>query len=774
MVEPVPPSTCPDSRVLAEFAAGLLPATQTAAVKLHIDQCSRCGNGLQELKRDEELSGRLRNALGLDEEILLRRRLEEATAGEYEILEKLGHGGGGMVFKCRDLKLHRLVAIKFIWPSSDGDSSVLTSQEARNLATISHPNIATIHAVSDLRPSPYIVMEFVDGVPITQALGNLPVHQQVDAFAQVLEAVAELHQRQLIHCDLKPANILMDHYRNVKLVDLGIARHVGSVIHAKFQGTPAYMAPEQGLGQPAEASADVFSLGIILFELLTGQRPFAGQTEGQVITAIRQTNPALPRSLRPEIPGALQAICLTALEKDPSRRYPSAKEFLLDLRRFIHGDAVSADPTLLTSVLEHGIERHVQDLRRWQKDRVISSRECDYFLDKYGRLRQREESWVLDSRRISFSQVILHLGVWSCAVSTFLMMVFPWPNLGLARPMLPLLLFIALLVSGDVLWRRQNRRVGIVLLMGASISFPIALATALIYFGWLRGGNADNDLLGEIITNRQLLAATVAWLALNLEIWRLTETAAFAVVCTAAAVAMATSVFALHDLRGQLANGHFDTIAEWYLTPGVLLFVLGMGWDMIRKNPLFAAPFYIVGLTLLLLSMTLIAYFGPTLQWLGWAPAVQDTTRQISYSFMINGAIYLAFGLLADRSTSSSWLRWIGSLLFWLAPSHLLIPILRLENQWPIAGTSWTLAEIILPIGALFFVFASVPKQMKSFFFSGLFYLAISLWRLTARHFENKFAWPLTIAGLGIILTLTAWRWPALFERRSDRRRFEG
>jgi hypothetical protein len=531
------------------------------------------------------------------------------------------------------------------------------------------------------------------------------------------------------------------------------------------------MAPEQSVGQPAEASADVFSLGIILFELLTGQRPFAGQSEGQLITAIRQTNLALPRSLRPEIPGALQAICLTALEKDPARRYPSAKELLLDLRRFIHGDAVWADPTLLASVLEHGIERHVQDLRRWQKDRVISSRECDYFLDKYGRLRQREESWVLDSRRISFSQVMLHLGVWSCAVSAFLMMAFPWPNLGLARPILPALLFIALLVSGGMLWHRRNRRVGIVLLMGAAILLPIAIATTLIYFSRLSGGN--NNLLDGIVTNCQLLAATIAWLALSLELWRRTETAAFAVISTVATVAVATSIFALHDLRGQLSDSHFDTVAGWYLVPGLLLFVLGMTWDLVHKNPFFAAPFYIVGLTLLLSSMTLIAYFGPTLQWLGWTQIVRDTTRQISYSFMINGAIFLAFGLLADRSASSSWLRWIGSLLFWLAPSHLLIPILRLENQWPIGATTWTFAEIILPIAALVFVFTSVPKQMKSFFFSGLFYLAISIWRLTSRHFENKFAWPLGVAGVGIILTLIAWRWPTLFERRSHRRKFD-
>ena len=136
---------------------------------------------------------------------------------------------------------------------------------------------------------------------------------------------------------------------------------------------------------------------------------------------------------------------------------------------------------------------------------------------------------------------------------------------------------------------------------------------------------------------------------------------------------------------------------------------------------------------------------------------------------MINGAIYLCCALIADRSTSSPWLRWIGNVLFWLAPTHLLLPILRLENQWPITGSAWTVPELVLPVAALSFVFAAVPKQMKSLFFSGLFYLAISTQQLTARHFENKLAWPIAIATTGIVLTLIAWQWPAVFEWKQDR-----
>jgi hypothetical protein len=133
---------------------------------------------------------------------------------------------------------------------------------------------------------------------------------------------------------------------------------------------------------------------------------------------------------------------------------------------------------------------------------------------------------------------------------------------------------------------------------------------------------------------------------------------------------------------------------------------------------------------------------------------------------MINGLVYSLVGLLADRTGSSRWLRRIGTLLFWLAPSHVLLPILLLENQWAIPSSSWTLAELLLPLGAMTFVFASVPKQMKSFFFSGLFYLAISVQRLTARHFEDRLAWPIALAALGMCLAFVAWHYPGLFDRK--------
>ena len=306
----------------------------------------------------------------------------------------------------------------------------------------------------------------------------------------------------------------------------------------------------------------------------------------------------------------------------------------------------------------------------------------------------------------------------------------------------------------------------VVLLMSAACVCPLAVATGLRYMAWLGGGEPSRDILPGVLTNHQLLAATAAAFALASLLWWRMRTAAMAVVWGLSTIALATAVFALAGLRTQLDAGRIDTVAGWYLWPGLGLLALAMAWDVRWKAPQFAAPLYVMAVTVLLAALTLIARFGPTLQWLGALQAEHgdDLARQIKYSFAINGAIYLALGLLADRS-ASRWLRRIGTLLFWLAPSHILLPTLLLENDWAIRASMWTVPEILLPIGAIGFVFAAVPKQMKSFFFSGLFYMAIAVQRLTARHFEDALAWPLALAVIGLSLTLVAWRYPTMFDK---------
>jgi serine/threonine protein kinase len=739
-----------------------MPAAQGQGLANHLEQCDKCRHGATELRQNEELMQRLRRAMKLDGGAAIREQIQARVAGDYEVLEALGQGANGVVFQARDVHLDRFVAIKCATNAVERERLLSLFKEARILATINHPNVAAVYTLSERPDPPLMVMEFVDGPPIDQALADAPLEQKLSVFRQVLKGVADLHRRGIVHRDLKPGNILVTRAGQAKVLDLGIAERAWDdaeslAVRGGPQGTPTYLAPEQSRGEAATPATDIFSLGIILFELLTGQPPFQGESIADLVQAIRQSDPPLPRSLNSAIPGPLQAICLTALEKVPARRYASAQQFLQDLERFVRGEPIIANPTVLASILEHGIDQHLGDLQRWQENRLISSRESDYFAERYQRLRQREEFWVLDSRRISFSQVALHLGAWTCVISAFLMVGLQWPQLNeMARISLPLGIFAALLSLGLALWKRHTYRVSLVLLMAACLTWPLLLATLFITMKWGLLVSPD-DFLGQI-TNFEAVVVAGTWLAVTAGLWRHTKTSAFALIWGLSALVFATTLFALAGMK----HWKNDEVAAWYMLPGAALFGLAMLLDLRWRRDYFAAPLYIMGFIVLAVALSELAYRGPTTKWLGVAGEVP---HQIEYSFIINGLLALAFGLLADRSEKSWWLRRTATVLFWLAPSHILLPIRLLANEWPLLPYGWTIPEVLLPLGAMIFVFASVPTQMKSFFFSGLGYLAVALQRITAEHFDKVFAWPVTLSVMGLTLAIIAWRRPTLFDK---------
>ena len=777
-------SRCPESTWWSRLAAGELPAGEEEAGQGHLAGCERCRALVETLRGEEELLGRLRGAVGRSDAAEVRRRLQAAVGERYEVLEEIGRGGGGVVFRGRDVRLKRSVAIKCPGEAGQGGRGRAALQEARALAAVSQANVAAVYEVEEEGELPYIVLEYVAGRPITAAVEDWPLEARLGAFRQVLAGVQELHRRGIVHRDLKPSNILVDGSGRVKVVDLGIAASGGAdglEGLAGAAGTPAYMAPEQIEGETAQASMDVFALGVVLFEVLTGQRPFEGETAEEVMEAIRGAAPPLPRQLNGKIPGPVQAICLAALEKAPPRRYPSAREFLLDLERFAQGEPVAANPTVLADVLEHGVGRHLEDLARWEADRLISRREHDWLAGRYERLRGHEPLWVLDSRRITFSQVTLHLGAWGCVVSVLLMLGFAWEHLARwERVGLPGAVFAVLAGGGWHLWRRRTRRVALVLLLAAALSWPLLVGTVLVEMKWLGGSGqgAAAPLLEGVLSNEQLVAAAAAWVLLSGVLWRWTRTAAFALIWGLGMLALATGAMSLAGLREWLARGDYDVAAGWYLAPAGVLLLTALALDLAWGAAAAAGPLYVLGTGVGVLCLTCVALNGPTVKWLGLEGWAGEESDQIAYSVMLNGAAYLVLGLLGDRSARSRWLRRIATALFWLTPTHLLAPVAYFAEmnkwRWSVLGANWTLAELALPAGALVFVFGSVPKQMKSFFFSGLFYVAVGIVWLTHRHFREEFGWPSGLAAAGLALAALAWRRPGLFDRRAGERKVKG
>jgi serine/threonine protein kinase len=267
--------------------------------------------------------------------------------GAYELVEKLGAGGLGEVWKARDPRLNRIVALKFLTIARPGSTSAVDLlAEARAASALNHPNIVTIFEVGESDAGTYLAMEFVDGQTLRCRLGRAPAppSDAVEIARQIAEALAAAHRAGIVHRDLKPENIMLRVDGYVKLLDFGLAKKLPSAETVEevsatltqagqLVGTLPYMSPEQARGQKVTAASDVFSLGIILHEMLTGEHPFGAANVMDTVLAILSKPPGSLSQRCPSAPPAVAAIVQRALMKEPQARYPSALELLQDLRQ---------------------------------------------------------------------------------------------------------------------------------------------------------------------------------------------------------------------------------------------------------------------------------------------------------------------------------------------------------------------------------------------------------------------------------------------------------
>jgi tetratricopeptide (TPR) repeat protein/tRNA A-37 threonylcarbamoyl transferase component Bud32 len=274
--------------------------------------------------------------------------------GDYELIEKVGEGGMGVVYKARQRRLNRVVALKMMrgGPSATAEDVKRFRGEAMAAANLRHPGIVTIHEVGEHNGIHFISMEFVEGQSLSERLRESAIPPQ--RAAMLVEAVAEAvqfaHGRGVLHRDLKPSNILLDPNDRPRVVDFGLAKRVESDSEltrtGQILGTPSYMPPEQAGGKPetVDARGDVYSLGALLYELLTGRPPFRGATAWETIRQVVETEPVSPRVLDATIPKDLETISLKCLDKRPEGRYTTAGALAEDLQRFQRGEPITARP----------------------------------------------------------------------------------------------------------------------------------------------------------------------------------------------------------------------------------------------------------------------------------------------------------------------------------------------------------------------------------------------------------------------------------------------
>ncbi len=326
-------------------------------------QCTRCGapvHGSAGLGLCAACA--IKEALDLDASVgeiaaespVIRR------AGDYELLEEIARGGMGVVYRARQRSLGRIVALKVllggVFVGAEGKRRL--HAEAAAAARLRHPNIVAVHEAGELDGQPFYSMDFIEGQTLADCvrLGPLAPARAARYVATIAEAVQYAHAQGVLHRDLKPSNVLIDGIDQPRVMDFGLAKQLANskletpdpklTLSGQVLGSPAYMAPEQALGRHGQLSpaCDVYSLGAILYELLTARPPFQGETPHATIDQVKSLDPIPPRRLNGSVPLDLETVCLKCLEKEPTRRYAAAKDLADELKRFLHHEPVHARP----------------------------------------------------------------------------------------------------------------------------------------------------------------------------------------------------------------------------------------------------------------------------------------------------------------------------------------------------------------------------------------------------------------------------------------------
>jgi serine/threonine protein kinase len=630
----------------------------------------------------------------------------------FRIERKLGQGGLGSVYAAYDEKLNRRVALKVLHRGTGEEIRRRVLEEARNTAVLSDPAVVTIFSVLDEAEPPAIVMELVEGFPLDRFAAELNFEQKARLLREVARGLAAAHERHLLHRDLKPDNVIVGPDMRPRILDFGLALSLEEAGQSGrgFEGTPLYASPEQVLGKPLTGASDVFSFGSLMFKVLTGRPPFAGETVREVLEGVAASDPPFLREVAVGVPEDLQAICLACLAWNAADR-PSASQVAVELGRFLVGEPVRLRPRLYDDILRRSISEYSNQAQMWASQSIISSDERDAMEAMHRRLLADEDHWIIDARRITLLQAVLSGGTWLAVVATVLAVWMLRDELGPQwRWLMPAGFTLTLMLAGNAARRAGEALAAATFLAGAALAIAPFTLSLLARIGAFSAPHPGvEQLFAGAFTNQQVLAASLTALTVSVfALWRLKMTG-FA--WTTATLATTTYVSALLPFNWLQQKPEIQAL--WCM-PLVAMQSVALVFERLGRVR-WTMPFHFVALVALVGGLDVIALNGPTLQMLGIRSDLWpyfDHERQQAFSVLLNGMIFLALMLLTERSASLD-LRRTAKLLEILAILHTLTPLF--VNAMDHRGDAQVRMDVALYLGAalLFAALAAIRSRWR-------------------------------------------------------------
>jgi len=700
-----------------------------------------CGERVELL---EPVRALIREYLDLDAAFEPEERAPFPQLEGFQTVERLGGGGHGEVYKLRDLRLGRGVAAKVLKDGSLSESLRRFLAEARTMALFSDRRVVRLFELR-LEPRPVLLMELVEGFELGEVGPSLDPAQLARVFLELCEVLQHAHELGIQHRDLKPSNVMLDRTLAPKVLDFGLSQ--GDPRAGLFEGTPAYMAPEQlDPDGTIDARTDVHALGVMLYELLTGAPPDLDA-------------PRLPAELRPSTPAPLAAIALKAMERDQADRYASAREMALDLRRYLDRRPVLARPRLFGSALARKLRAHVDELDEWARLQLVHPHEARELKAAYRRLERRDDDWIVESRRLTYSQIALYLGAVLALAGSLLYFGadrFYDAVKGLLQPALVLGLPVAGLgLAARALHRGGRRGVAVAYDLGAVLMLPLLLLILFHEAGLFSVVGPSGQLFqGDAVSNRQLQLALAVpcvlsfWLALR------TGTVALSSAFTALAVLFGAALLSDFGLRAWLVDGRWDLLALHLLPLAVALGGLGF-WLERRRLTWLCRPLYVGSAGLLVAALELEALQGRALQALGismsrlHAGPVQDPKLLDTLTAMTAiGVLLYALAALVERHGTEQ-MAVVSWMLFAVSPFATLEPLFAMtETGWYSRRLDWLYLALALSVTIL-----SHHRQRKTFYYAGLLNTCSALWLITShRHWFDRPLWAIAVVAAGVLL----------------------